>query len=125
MTSEARLDAADSPQPGPAAVPRERALLSSPTRDLQIDSEEQDRNVAGYLAEVARAVNTLNERQSAFAGRLVGVEASLRTLVEGVNSAVAGLISQAPAEFQAQGGSVGETRVAMDALYASCCSEFQ
>eukprot|EP00969_Alexandrium_andersonii_P209137 9235984-Alexandrium_andersonii.AAC.1 len=46
-------------------------------------------SLAGFLADVARAVTTLLERQSAFAGRLVGVEASQRTLTEGANSAVA------------------------------------
>eukprot|EP00969_Alexandrium_andersonii_P184194 8138451-Alexandrium_andersonii.AAC.1 len=63
------------PQPNPAAAPGEPALLLSPAYDPQVNSEEQRRNVAGYLAEVARTVNTLNERQSVFAGRLVGAEA--------------------------------------------------
>eukprot|EP00969_Alexandrium_andersonii_P081725 3603048-Alexandrium_andersonii.AAC.1 len=41
------------------------------------------------LSEVARAVNALRERQAVFAGWLVGVEASQRTIAEGANSAVA------------------------------------
>eukprot|EP00969_Alexandrium_andersonii_P038218 1674794-Alexandrium_andersonii.AAC.1 len=70
-------------------------------------------------------VNTLLERQSVFAGRLVGTETPQRSLAEGANSAVTSLITQAPAEFQAQGSSVSETRAAMEALFASCSEEFQ
>eukprot|EP00969_Alexandrium_andersonii_P349497 15431165-Alexandrium_andersonii.AAC.1 len=81
--------------------------------------------MAGFLADVARAVNILLERQSAFAGRLVGIETSQRTLAESANSAVTGLINQARAEFQAQGSSVGETRSATQALFASCSGELQ
>eukprot|EP00969_Alexandrium_andersonii_P248395 10975546-Alexandrium_andersonii.AAC.1 len=81
--------------------------------------------MAGFLADVARAVNTLLERQSAFAGRLVGIEASQRTVAESANWAVTSLITQVRAEFQAQGGSVNETRAAMEALYASGSGEFQ
>eukprot|EP00969_Alexandrium_andersonii_P321712 14214661-Alexandrium_andersonii.AAC.1 len=61
--------------------------------------------MATFLADVARTVNTLQERQAVFAGRLVGVEAFQRTLAEGANPAVASLIDQARAEFQAQGSS--------------------
>eukprot|EP00969_Alexandrium_andersonii_P190575 8418970-Alexandrium_andersonii.AAC.1 len=78
-------------------------LLLSPTYDPQAGTEEQGRGVAGFLAEVARTVNTPLERQSAFAGRLVGIETSQRALAEGASSAVTGLINQARAEFQAQG----------------------
>eukprot|EP00969_Alexandrium_andersonii_P333189 14725019-Alexandrium_andersonii.AAC.1 len=46
-------------------------------------------------------------------------------LTKGANSAVSNMIFQARAEFQAQWGSVGETRAAMEALYDSCCSESQ
>eukprot|EP00969_Alexandrium_andersonii_P052045 2285532-Alexandrium_andersonii.AAC.1 len=45
--------------------------------------------------------------------------------MEGANSAVTSLITQARAEFQAQGSSVNETRAAMEALFASCSEEFQ
>eukprot|EP00969_Alexandrium_andersonii_P117825 5211794-Alexandrium_andersonii.AAC.1 len=96
----AQLGAADSPAGTPLAnalLPDEPPLLLRPTYDLQSGPEEQGRRVAGFLADVARAVNTLLERQSVFAGRLVGVEASQRTLAEGADSAVTGLITQARA----------------------------
>eukprot|EP00969_Alexandrium_andersonii_P227229 10035785-Alexandrium_andersonii.AAC.1 len=47
---------------------------------------------------------------------LVGSEMCIRDSSEGANGAVSSLISQAWAEFQAQGQSVGETRSAMDCL---------
>eukprot|EP00969_Alexandrium_andersonii_P200551 8859828-Alexandrium_andersonii.AAC.1 len=80
-------------------------LLLSPTYDPQSSQEEQGRQVAGFLAEVTRTINALTERQSAFVGRLVGLEAAQRTLTESATSAVTSLIAQARAEFQAQGGS--------------------
>eukprot|EP00969_Alexandrium_andersonii_P190041 8396538-Alexandrium_andersonii.AAC.1 len=55
----------------------------------------------------------------------VGAGASQHTLPEGANSAVTSVITQARVEFQAQGSSVGETRAAMEALFASCSEEFQ
>eukprot|EP00969_Alexandrium_andersonii_P016810 736946-Alexandrium_andersonii.AAC.1 len=78
-----------------------------------------------HLAEVARAVNALQERQAVFAGRLAGVEASQLTLAEGANSTVASLTTQARAEFQAQGSLVSETRAAVEALFASCSEELR
>eukprot|EP00969_Alexandrium_andersonii_P327848 14488525-Alexandrium_andersonii.AAC.1 len=63
------------------------------------------------------------ERQFAFVVRLVGVETSRCSLAEGAHSAVASLIAQARAEFQAQGGSVSETWAAVEALFASCSEE--
>eukprot|EP00969_Alexandrium_andersonii_P116666 5157954-Alexandrium_andersonii.AAC.1 len=45
--------------------------------------------------------------------------------MEGANSAVASLIAQARAGFQAQGSPVSETRAAMEALFASCSEESQ
>eukprot|EP00969_Alexandrium_andersonii_P044475 1952172-Alexandrium_andersonii.AAC.1 len=53
------------------------------------------------------------------------MEASQRSLAEGATSAVSSLTSQARSEFQAQGSSVGETRAAMEAPYASCCRGLQ
>eukprot|EP00969_Alexandrium_andersonii_P352175 15437088-Alexandrium_andersonii.AAC.1 len=76
--------------------------------------------MADFLADVARAVNILLGCQSAFAGRLVGIETTQRALVESANSAVTSLIARARAEFQAQGSSVSETRSATEALFASC-----
>eukprot|EP00969_Alexandrium_andersonii_P187801 8297938-Alexandrium_andersonii.AAC.1 len=58
---------------GQHPLPEEPPLLLSPTYDPQSNPEEQGRRVAGFLADVTRAVNTLLERQSAFAGRLVGL----------------------------------------------------
>eukprot|EP00969_Alexandrium_andersonii_P110112 4858211-Alexandrium_andersonii.AAC.1 len=61
-------------------------MLLSLTYDPQSGPEEQSRRAAGFLADITRAVNTLLERQSAFAGRLVGVDTSQRSLAEGAQT---------------------------------------
>eukprot|EP00969_Alexandrium_andersonii_P320687 14169497-Alexandrium_andersonii.AAC.1 len=75
VTFRAQLDAADAPPAASGAgtpIPEEPPLLLSPTYDPPAGTEEQGRRMAGFLAEVTRTANTLLERQSAFAGRLVG-----------------------------------------------------
>eukprot|EP00969_Alexandrium_andersonii_P056343 2484073-Alexandrium_andersonii.AAC.1 len=80
-------------------------MLLSPTYDPSAGAEEQGRRVAETLSEITRTVNSLIERQSAYDGRLIGVETSQRSLAGGASEAVTSLINQARVEFQAQGSS--------------------
>eukprot|EP00969_Alexandrium_andersonii_P191738 8468576-Alexandrium_andersonii.AAC.1 len=85
----------------------------SPTIDPASGSPQ---GVVEYLADVARAVNRLNERQahqsgqlSTLTGRVVGVKTDQRALSESAASAVND-INQARSEFQAQSASLSTLR---------------
>eukprot|EP00969_Alexandrium_andersonii_P120271 5317289-Alexandrium_andersonii.AAC.1 len=65
-------------------------MLLGPTLDPHAGSHQ---TTVAYLADVARAVNTLQEQQVAPTGRVVGVEAAQRALADGTADAVQELIT--------------------------------
>ena len=62
--------------------------------------------LATFNAEVAAAVNLLSDTAEVLTGRIVGVEMAHRTLADGAQAALLEVLSQARAEFQAQGSSL-------------------
>ena len=102
--------ATPTPAPGP-----ERGL--NPTRLPMVFSPSFDpsdlavrpglgQRLATFNAEVATAVNLLSDTVEGLAGRIVGVEMAHRTLADGAQAALLEVLSQARAEFQAQGSSL-------------------
>ena len=62
--------------------------------------------LATFNAKVAAAVNLLSDTTEGLTGRIVGVEMAHRTLADGAQAALLEVLSQARAEFQAQGSSL-------------------
>eukprot|EP00969_Alexandrium_andersonii_P208395 9204425-Alexandrium_andersonii.AAC.1 len=65
---------------------------------------------AGYLADVAWAVKTLQGQQAELVGRAIGVEASQRSRAESADAAVQDLVGQARGEFPTRAQSVAQLR---------------
>ena len=94
-----------SPPPGMAGGGRvqfPRVFTPAYDPDLETDPTLGQR-LATLSAEVTTAVDSLNDRLEAVAGRVVGAEAAHRSLAEDARTALDQLLAQARVEFESQG----------------------
>ena len=98
--------------------------------------------LAAFDRQVSSTLGTLSDRVDAVTGRLVGVEVAQQTLQSDARAALDNLLVQARAEFERQEASlislrtdlqqeamdargyVGETRLAVERIYADARGEF-
>ena len=115
----------------------------TPTYDPEVELDPTlGQRLATLNAEAKTAVISLSGRTEALAGRVVGAETAHRALQEDARMALEQLLIQARSEFEAQGFSLltlrsevqqeiletrrflGETRQAVEQLYAGAQNEF-
>ena len=123
---------------------RGRFLQFSPTYDPEMDREGPTlgSRLSTFDRQVSSALGDLTDQVNEVAGRLVGVEAAHQSLRSDARAALDGLLVQARSEFERQEaalvslcadiqqeamdarGYMGETRLAVERIYAGARGEF-